>query len=155
MTEAIFGLVGVLVGGLLNGAGLWLVERHRSRRAARTAARLLLPELIEIERILTIRMWREPKWRGMAEFPHERWDRYESTLAPVLSKWDWAALTSLYESLRLFEDEASYHAKLDTPVDGESLEYLHLTQGVAADAMQVRHRLGDVPTEEERRALRA
>jgi hypothetical protein len=92
---------------------------------------------------------------GDERVPRERWDHYESTLAPVLDKWDWAALMSLYDSLWLFEDEASYHENLDTPIDDEALEHLHLTQGVAADAMQVLQRLADVPTEAERRALSA
>jgi hypothetical protein len=46
---AIFGLVGVVVGGLLNGGVTWVVERLRGKSAARVEARLLFTLLLDGE----------------------------------------------------------------------------------------------------------
>lgn len=43
MTEAIFGLIGVVIGGGLNLVGLCWIERRRDRRTAQVAARILRP----------------------------------------------------------------------------------------------------------------
>ena len=49
MTEAIFGLLGVIVGGFLNG-GVSLLVDHRSRKATgKIAARMLLSEITNNE----------------------------------------------------------------------------------------------------------
>jgi hypothetical protein len=45
MTEAIFGLVGVAIGGLLNGGVTWLIERGRLQGDVKVAARLVASEL--------------------------------------------------------------------------------------------------------------
>lgn len=45
MTAAIFGLLGVIVGGVLSGLISWRIERSRERREARAAARLVGVEL--------------------------------------------------------------------------------------------------------------
>ncbi len=42
MTIAIVGLVGVVIGGLLNGGLTLLLEEHRMKRAAKADGRLLL-----------------------------------------------------------------------------------------------------------------
>jgi hypothetical protein len=49
MAIAIFGLVGVVIGGLLNGGVTWLAERKREKRAARVQARALLMLLLSGE----------------------------------------------------------------------------------------------------------
>jgi hypothetical protein len=45
MAEAIFGLVGVVVGGLLTAGANWLATRADRRRSRRLAARILSDEL--------------------------------------------------------------------------------------------------------------
>jgi hypothetical protein len=45
MTEAIFGLVGVVVGGFITGGAINLIERRTERLEARASARLLQSEL--------------------------------------------------------------------------------------------------------------
>lgn len=45
MAAAIFGLVGVVIGGLLQGGWTWVIERRREGWAARRAARLFAPAL--------------------------------------------------------------------------------------------------------------
>ena len=46
MTAAIFGLIGVIVGGLLNVGVTYLFERQRGKSAAQTASRLVYQELM-------------------------------------------------------------------------------------------------------------
>jgi enoyl-CoA hydratase/carnithine racemase len=46
MTEAIFGLIGVVVGGVIQGGGTWLLARRGDRQVARGAARMTAGELI-------------------------------------------------------------------------------------------------------------
>jgi hypothetical protein len=43
MTEAIFGLIGVIIGGVLQTGANWWMERRREDWAARKAGRLLTP----------------------------------------------------------------------------------------------------------------
>lgn len=47
MTEAILGLVGVLLGGLITAGIAYALERQCERKAVRAAARLLLEVLVE------------------------------------------------------------------------------------------------------------
>ena len=57
MTDAVFGLLGVLVGGAITGWTTYALERRRERAAARVAARLvredLLPGVLLLEDVLT------------------------------------------------------------------------------------------------------
>jgi hypothetical protein len=49
MTVAIFGLIGVVVGGLLNGGVTWFFERRYGKTAVRVQARALLTLLMDGE----------------------------------------------------------------------------------------------------------
>lgn len=45
MTDAVFGLVGVMLGGVLTGTVTYLLERQRERKRVRAASRLLFDAL--------------------------------------------------------------------------------------------------------------
>jgi hypothetical protein len=47
ITEAVFGLIGVIVGGVLTGLIAFLSEKARARRAAATSARLVREHLLD------------------------------------------------------------------------------------------------------------
>ncbi|MDQ3644402.1 MAG: hypothetical protein M3356_02700 [Actinomycetota bacterium] len=71
MTEAIFGLVGVLVGGVLSGVVAWFQDHARIRAEARAAALLVTEELIRTNASLlplrTRQTWqivRDSPWFG-------------------------------------------------------------------------------------------
>ncbi len=49
MEVAIFGLVGVVIGGLLNGGVTWLMEWRRQRAAMKANSRLLVSLLLDAE----------------------------------------------------------------------------------------------------------
>ena len=48
MTEAIFGLIGVVVGGLISGGLSLILEWRKERVAARVAARLVREDLLPV-----------------------------------------------------------------------------------------------------------
>ena len=54
MTEAIFGLIGVALGGLLTGGATYLLARRTEKLEARASARLLQGELYEFARQLAL-----------------------------------------------------------------------------------------------------
>lgn len=96
MTAAIFGLFGVIVGGVLNtAAGLWQ-ERRRERREARPTARLVMTELSEIQAVLTADARRHPEYRMGSMPPPTAWPDGRATLAAVLDGETWTAVSGAY-----------------------------------------------------------
>ncbi|MEA2493953.1 MAG: hypothetical protein QOJ29_1864 [Thermoleophilaceae bacterium] len=94
MTAAIFGLLGVLVGGILNGVVSLALDGVRARRAARGSALLVMEQLIPT--IAALRMTGEmPVW-GMLMQPgvgrRDAWDEHKATLQVVLSPEEWQVL---------------------------------------------------------------
>lgn len=61
MTAAIFGLVGVVVGGVLNGLVGWRVQRGQARSSARAIARLAYDDFLHLQstlvRALAVDRW--------------------------------------------------------------------------------------------------
>jgi hypothetical protein len=139
MVSAVFGLVGVLVGGALN---LWVglrLDRRRNDKELRTAARLLLPELEEIRRILCVPS-RPTRWGGLRDFPSERWATHERHLAESLSDQQWSDLETVYTSLRLFEDEAESYEPHDE-LFSDDVAHIELTVAVLLTAIESVERL--------------
>jgi hypothetical protein len=93
VTEAIFGLIGVVVGGLISGGLSLILEWRKERVAARVAARLvredLLPVSLSMEDVFGGRAW--------SQHPGERsrkqsWVEHRSRLATVMEYEDYAAV---------------------------------------------------------------
>ena len=89
MTAAIFGLLGVIVGAVINGAATALLQRRVERSDQRSAARLVRGELI--------RFWalaREAAQRSPEDLPQLRdnaqilWQSYRAVLARALTDDD-------------------------------------------------------------------
>lgn len=93
MTEAIFGLIGVVVGGLISGGLSLILEWRRERVAARVAARLvredLLPVSLGIEDVFDGRAWSQRSDRQSRE---RSWVEHRSRLATVMKYEDYAAV---------------------------------------------------------------
>lgn len=84
MSEAVFGLVGVVVGALLSGSTEWLLARRREQRSARTAARVVRDEMY------LVAAWLEDlssgEWTVPADWRYDAavWNEQRIHLATVL-----------------------------------------------------------------------
>jgi hypothetical protein len=115
MTAAIFGLIGVLVGGVLNGAVSWLIELSRQRDAARASARLLSHELRGNLRVLdeAIGLVGKSKERPEAaadklrELSQTQWTEHKSRLAQGLRAEDFELISGAYVNLHEIDTAAS------------------------------------------------
>jgi hypothetical protein len=124
MTEAIIGLVGVLIGGLVSGGATYLLARRSERIRVMASARLLEDELVGIAN--TLESVLEAIAHGRTEYPlvdapwevripsFEKfspalWDEHKGRLAETLSDEAWIAVTDAYsaasELTRLFGRE--------------------------------------------------
>ena len=104
MTEAIFGLLGVVVGGLISGGLTLILEWRKERVAARVAARLvredLLPVSLGIEDVFGGRAWlQDPDLRSR----EQSWVEHRSRLATVMKYEDYAAVVQAQIAADRFE----------------------------------------------------
>lgn len=120
MAVAIFGLVGVVLGGLLNGGVTWLAEKRRDKRAARVQARALLTLLIDGELAL-----RQTAQQGRLLVPRDLAARIRSldlnSLDGQLADDAWLDLaTAKY----MIESSSEYGDEEVTPENAEWFEVL-------------------------------
>jgi hypothetical protein len=95
VTAAIFGLIGVIVGGLLNGVVALWQERRRELRHARPAARLVMHELTEIQAILQAD---ERRGEVGSQVPAPTaWPAARDALSAVVNGRTWTTLERAYE----------------------------------------------------------
>jgi hypothetical protein len=101
MTAAIFGLIGVVVGGLLNGAVTALQARRADRADTRVSARLVDLELRQAGLWLVIDedTTEETSAPSMVQqrFMPYAWDKHREVLARALSDKEWETVTAAYE----------------------------------------------------------
>jgi hypothetical protein len=107
VSEAIFGLVGVVVGGLLTGGMEFLHNRLEQRTDVREAARLLHIDLITIENALeqvAKGEWPpDAEWTRRAVQVPEVWPQVRSPLARSLKSGEFNALAFVIWSLKRME----------------------------------------------------
>jgi hypothetical protein len=102
MTEAIFGLLGVVIGSAIT----WGIELWRARRTdadqARVAARLVADELRSISNARTVD---EPQFRRERELAlqQDAWVTHRVTLARELTDDDWRRVREAYDALAVPE----------------------------------------------------
>jgi hypothetical protein len=107
VTAAIFGLLGVIVGGLVTGGVNYIMERRRERAELRQAKRLVADELltvatqysIMVEDRETPKKW-SPSWANL--LPSTSWEQHKATLARGLSDKDWADLPGFYSIVEAY-----------------------------------------------------
>jgi hypothetical protein len=109
MTEAVFGLIGVVVGAIVTGGFEWFFTRRRERASARTGARLIQLELQD--RVQVIDQWVsirrvEPLWWK----PREQWSIQSPVLAATLNGPQWEAVSRAYQE---FEDTDGWIAEVE------------------------------------------
>ena len=106
MQAAIFGLIGVIVGGLVTGGTqLWL-EQRREKQAVSRARRLVSGELLNAILLLGSAANREDKtWtyfgNAAAVLPTTAWQEHRAHLAGVLSVELWERLVKEYVLLEI------------------------------------------------------
>lgn len=111
MEQALFGLLGVIVGGVLTGLGPYVLATRAERRQARASARLLEAELRAIVIPLRVsdltaddskdiprydELWlKARKWMPAPRL----WEAHRATLAEVLNPTEWNSLSRAYEAV--------------------------------------------------------
>ena len=137
MFLALIGVLGVLLGALLNALGSYLSARRAERHDLRTAARILLPELQQnVQNLSTT--FRLEDWR-YAEFATQRWSQHELTVVKVLGG-EWAQLVAVYTAFGLLN--ADREIRLEDGwhnaqgLEGDDFDYLELTLKSAERAIQ-------------------
>jgi hypothetical protein len=100
MTEAIFGLVGVLVGSAIT----WGIEVWRARRTgsdeARVAARLVADELQSLDNVRTVDLPQFVRQRDLA-LEQDAWLQQRAVLARELTDERWRAVRAAYDALAI------------------------------------------------------
>jgi hypothetical protein len=103
MTAAVFGLVGVVIGGLLNGGITWAVTRATRKKQQRVALRLVTDELVftvgALQTILTAKQW--PSY-GHGIMDAQEWREHKLVLAEMLPRDTWTRVCGFYRSLGAF-----------------------------------------------------
>lgn len=103
LIPALFGLLGVIVGGIITTASSYLLQRRGERtdneredrnRAIeiKRAARLIDAELLRARAAARIAIKNKHWWIPDAKLKTEAWEKYSAVIAPVLSYGDWVAL---------------------------------------------------------------
>jgi hypothetical protein len=144
MTAAIFGLVGVLVGGLLNGAVARWQARRTESDAVRAAARMMLNEAINVtvaaEEIAKARLWPTRQyWPTVIA----RWGEHEGLLAGALTFDDWASVSHAVRALERIDVE---DVETGGRVDDRRTTSLESVGTAFAEALPVLTRLSDMGT---------
>jgi hypothetical protein len=97
LTEAIFGLVGVVIGAVITGGGEYIMRRRDERAQVRAAARLAHSELGDAEDKLGWAL--ESGDYDIVkpdDFPAERWRQHEALFARLLTGDEWSTLERGY-----------------------------------------------------------
>jgi hypothetical protein len=97
MTAAIFGLIGVIVGGIMNGAATALLQRRAERSDQRSAARLVRSELVRFRSLALEAARRSPEdLPQLRETTPILWQSNRGVLARALTEHDWALVARAY-----------------------------------------------------------
>jgi hypothetical protein len=106
VTGAIFGLVGVIVGGLLTAAVQAFQEWRSQRKLSRAAARLLSAELSVQQEILQRRAANESAEPASDEMPAVAdWPEQRVVMARMLDNATWIAVAGAYANLVVWHSE--------------------------------------------------
>ena len=86
---AVFGLVGVIVGGLITGGSTYLLERRREGVELNTASRLIDAELLVAQTAAHSCIEKGKWWPQEIDITTDAWESYKAVIAPGLpySKW--------------------------------------------------------------------
>jgi hypothetical protein len=129
MSEAVIGLVGVVIGGLLTGGVNFLLEHRREKRSGQAASRLVHAALTStttfVEASLVERMWMGDPREGLAD---DVWVEHRNAIAeaPAFDGWypvslAWSFITQLRRLTELFDEGPG-----DDPMQERDEEFFRL-----------------------------
>lgn len=115
---AVVGLVGVIIGGLINTGTTILLDRRRERlerererrnyaRDLKRASRLIDAQLLAARAAAVICVEKKHWWSDDVNLPTDAWQKYSATIAPELSHSAWVTLmTAVFavDHLRMARD---------------------------------------------------
>lgn len=137
LAPAIFGLLGVIVGGLLNGAlAYWRVRREEFREAV-VGARFVSHEVellgADVDR------WIRQGYVAQEDFPlaQPAWDAHNEKLARILHGVDWEMVSATYTWVEIFnknppmmeDGDDQFFADVLTEIKGGVLSLKPLVNG--------------------------
>lgn len=129
MSEAVTGLIGVVIGGTLTGVVTFVLERRRERRAEMSALRLLELDLRDaggkIEAVVDRGEW----WhRSNLELPTAAWRDHRYLLASRLDHGDWQEIAEAFHAMIQLNAHVARAAAAGEPLstDAEMCERLKL-----------------------------
>ena len=115
MNEAIFGLVGVVVGALLIGFVASSTAARRNRKGVQVAARLLLADISTAQTAYE-QCLEEGKWGALSTRPIslEAWNQWKALLASNISSGaGWTKVFSVFVDAQQFNALAAAHQETD------------------------------------------
>jgi hypothetical protein len=144
VTEAIFGLIGVVIGGLLSGGVSYLADRRRSKAGTRIAARLMCSEIesnqVASRMSLGSRTWAQVKVGLKAE----AWQGHQGPLASTLTDDEWGSVDTYYVLVLRLTQMAAGFANNDT-LDYTQQSYLDTLVESGERASSIARRYGGGP----------
>jgi hypothetical protein len=127
MAAAIFGLVGVIVGAVMQGGAVWLMESRREDWAARKAGRLLARALTRCRFVLKAGHDGAASWGMIAVEINEalaRWPEHSDLLAGTIKRdEDWNEIVGAVEALQRLE-QRGHAGPVDAEVSADDREFL-------------------------------
>lgn len=132
MEAGLFALVGVIVGGVLNGLVAWILARHAARSNARVAALLVYEELLpSVAALIGLRERKTWGWLKAAQDfgRREVWLENRAILGHALDPNSYMALAAGYTGLASARDTASRSDPEEeiSGAEGETLATTFLT----------------------------
>jgi hypothetical protein len=91
VTAAIFGLIGVLVGGLITAGTELFLQRRRERSDARAGRLLLEAELFQAQATINVAL-ESDWWAGRTSPPVEAWRESRVALAAEFTRAEWQVI---------------------------------------------------------------
>jgi len=112
--EAIFGLIGVLIGGLITWGVELSREGRQDRRAALIGVRLIRSELLTSADVMNVEgqhdaIWR-PIWR-VAETPAR--SEHRAAVAALATREEWSIIIAALDNVRIVRAVADHRAAPD------------------------------------------
>lgn len=132
MLVALIGVLGVVIGGFLNASFSYLLARRSEGQLAKTAARLVLPELLENQQRLNLAIGSE-RWRDI-DFQTRRWQQHELAIATGFGR-EWAHLAAVYTALMLLNSDRKIYDD-DEVIESDDLSYARLANENLEDAIR-------------------
>ncbi len=106
MTEAAFGLIGVIIGGLLTGGVEYVMEKRREQRELRAVARLLAEQLrgaIAFIHAELMPVENDPSI-AFATLETDAWREKRGVLASALPNDEWQGVAEAFEILEALKE---------------------------------------------------